>query len=95
MSRAAFLIALHEALGRLPTDAERRTFLASMARQCGGERIYVAHRQLTADEAAEEIMRLQSLGWSLRRIAGSVGWCKSRVAEVIAVHNSALKVDSN
>ena len=95
MSRAAFLIALHDALGRLPTDAERRAFLASMARQCGGERIYVAHRQMTADEAAEEILRLQAQGYSVRRIAGAVGWCKSRVAEVLTVHNSALKVDSN
>ena len=92
MSRAAFLVALHEVLGRLPTPEERHAFLASMARQCGGERIYVAHRELTADEAMPEIERLRSDGWSIRRIASAIGWSKSRVAQVVQL--SALKLDS-
>lgn len=92
MSRAIFLIALHEMLGRQPTDAERIAFLHAMAREAGGSRVYVAHRQMTADEAAEEITRLRSAGWSVRRIAGAVGWSKSRVAEVVQF--SALKVDT-
>ena len=94
MSRAAFLIALHEALGRLPTDAERRTFLASMARQCGGERIYVAHRQLTDAEAEAEIARLQALGWSVRRIAGAVGRSKSSVQRALGVPTCPYERDS-
>lgn len=94
MSRAAFMIALHETLGRLPTPEEKLAFLRSMARQCGGERIYVAHRQMTADEALPEISRLHEAGYSVRRIALAVGWGKSRVAEVLAVHIPALKVDS-
>lgn len=94
MSRAVLMIALHESLGRLPTPEEKQRFLESVIRQAGGERIYIAHRQMTADEAAPEIERLRLMGWSVRRIAGAVGWQKSRVAEVLSVHNSALKVDS-
>lgn len=92
MSRAAFMIALHETLGRLPTPEEKTAFLRAMARECGGCRIYVAHREMTADEASPEIERLHGEGWSLRRIAAAVGWSKSRVAEVVQL--SALKVDS-
>jgi hypothetical protein len=94
MSRAALLIALHETLGRLPTTEERHAFLQSLARQCGGERVYIAHRQMTADEAADEIERLRAAGWSVRRIAGAVGWSKSAVSRVLCVPNSALKMDT-
>lgn len=94
MSKGVFMRALYDMLHRTPTDEEKRLFLESMARQAGGDRIYIAHRQMTADEAGPEIQRLHLEGWSVRRIAGAVGWKKSRVAEVLSVHNSALKVDS-
>jgi len=94
MSRAVLMIALHETLGREPTDAERMAFLRALERERGGDRVYIAHRQMTADEAAPEILRLHGEGYSIRRIAAAVGWCKSRVAEVLTVHNPALKVDS-
>lgn len=94
MSRAAFLIALHEALGRLPTDSERRNFLRSMSRQCGGERIYVAHRALSEAEAESEIARLHNLGWSVRRIACAVGWSKSSVQRALRVPTCPYERDS-
>lgn len=94
MCKGVFMRALYDMLQRVPTDEEKRLFLDSMARQAGGDRIYIAHRQMTADEAGPEIRRLHLEGWSVRRIAGAVGWQKSRVAEVLRVHNSALKVDS-
>lgn len=83
MSRAVFLIALHETLGRTPTDAERECFLQSVAKQVGGSRIYVAHRQLDSAEVEPEIARLRLAGYSVRRIASAVGWSKSHVAEVV------------
>ena len=94
LTRAAFMIALHETLGRLPTPEEKHAFLKAMARECGGERIYIAHRVLTAAEIEPEILRLHADGWSVRRIAGATGWGKSYVAQVVAVHKLALLVDT-
>lgn len=84
MSRAVLLIALHETLGRAPTDAEREAFLKSMAAQVGGTRIYIAHRQLERQEALPEIARLRAAGYSVRRIACAVGWSKSAVADALS-----------
>lgn len=94
MSRAVLMIALHESLGRLPTPEEKERFLKTLARESANERIYVAHRPLCVADAEPEIRRLQTAGWSVRRIAGAVGWSKSAVARVLSVPNSALKVDS-
>jgi DNA invertase Pin-like site-specific DNA recombinase len=88
------MIALYESLGRLPTPDEKERFLAAMVRQAGGERIYVAHRQLTADEVEPEIRRLAGEGYSLRRIASAVGLSKSAVQRVLGVPNPALYRDT-
>lgn len=84
MSRAVLMIALYESLGRLPTPEEKERFLIAMARQVGGERIYIAHRQLDNAEAAAEIQRLAGMRWSTRRIAGAIGRSKSYVATVLS-----------
>lgn len=94
MSRAVLMIALYESLGRLPTPDERTRFLAAMKAQAAGERIYIAHRVMTCQEAEPEIRRLHDEGWSVRRIAGAVGWSKSRVQQILSVQLPALKVDS-
>lgn len=94
MSRAVLMIALHESLGRLPTPEEKHRFLEAMVRQAGGDRVYVGHRSVTADEAEPEIRRLRDAGYSIRRIAFAVGLSKSAVQRVLGVPNSALKVDS-
>jgi hypothetical protein len=84
MSRAVLMIALHESLGRLPTPEEKQRFLESVIRQAGGERIYIAHRQLHGDEIAEEVQRLHLCKWSLRRIAGAVGCSKDTVRRMLS-----------
>jgi hypothetical protein len=84
MSRAVLMIALYESLGRLPTPEEKERFLVAMAREVGGERIYIAHRQLSDAEARDEIRRLREQKWSIRRIAGAVGKSKSYVALVVS-----------
>lgn len=93
MSRAVLMIALYESLGRLPTPEEKERFLQAMAERVGGERIYIAHRQMDRSEALAEIRRLHAEGWSVRRIAGAVGLSKSRVAEVVSGF-SPYQVDS-
>ena len=94
MSRAVLMIALYQSLGRLPTPEEKTRLLQSMAEQAGGNRIYVAHRKMSAAEAEPEMLRLHAMGWSVRRIAGAVGWSKSCVHNFVSVQNSALLVDS-
>lgn len=88
------MIALYESLGRLPTPEEKVRFLAAMAAQSAGERVYVAHRVMTCQEAEPEIRRLHGEGWSVRRIAGAVGWSKSAVQRVLSVPNPPLSWDS-
>jgi hypothetical protein len=87
------MIALYESLGRLPTPDEKERFLASMAQQVGGERIYIAHRQLDTAELVPEIQRLRTAGYSVRRIAAAVNLGKSRVAEMLSDF-SPYEVDS-
>lgn len=94
MSRAVLMIALYQSLGRLPTDDEKARFLKSMADQSGGNRIYIAHRQMTDSESEAEIKRLHDDGFSIRRIAGACGCSKYRVEDVLAVRKSALLSDS-
>lgn len=90
MSQAVLMIALHESLGRLPTPDEKYRFLKSAANTSGGNRIYIAHRQMLGPEAEQEIHKLRADGYSIRRIAAATGNSKWKVETVLGVRNSAL-----
>lgn len=91
MSRAAFVIALSNVLGRDPTDAELSDFLARL-REHVGERIYVPQKEPTDPEQLERIRSRRGEGWSIRRIARTEGLSKDKVHRVLS-QNPALFVD--
>lgn len=92
MSRAIFLAALDETLGRPATPEEKFRHEMALSRMAGGEYVYIAHRQLERHELMPEIRRLRLAGYSVRRIAGATGVCKSRVAELLSAF-SPYEVD--
>lgn len=75
-------MALRQSMGREPTEAEKSEFLAALAAEAGGERLYIPEMTQSAVDA-DEVWRLRGEGLSVRAIARALKCSKSTVGNVL------------